>query len=224
MNAALTGMKILNSLAARLRVLVPRARQRLFGPEVDAGVLGSISRAEMKFSIRLDAGRTTDGECGHVGEITQANAAIHAPDKSRRNTRLSHFIENPIEDRPQVAAQFTGAFSLWVDYSVSFGEVLKTVRQIVEINPVWDGGFWSVHVADANQCAMLVRVLVSAADSTKTWDLRCEVLERLVAFIEKRYPGSLLKARGYLEIRPVVAFHRNQEADRGFWHPKSNLN
>jgi hypothetical protein len=217
-------MKILNSLVARLKVLVARARQRLFGPEVNAGVLGSISRAEMKLSIRLDAGRITDGECGQGGEITQANAVIHAPDTRRRNTLLGHFVENPFEDRPQVAAQLTGAFSLWVDYSVPFGEVLKSVRQIVENNPVWDGRFWRVQVADANQYAMLVRVLIAAADSTKTWDLRCEVQERLVASIEQRYPGSLLKACGYLGARPAVAFHRNQEPDRGYWDPKSNLN
>jgi hypothetical protein len=44
-----------------------------------------------------------------------------------------------------------------------------------------------------------VRALVSAADSSKAWDLRCLVREKLLEFLQNKYPDSLPKTRIELE-------------------------
>jgi hypothetical protein len=57
---------------------------------------------------------------------------------------------------------------------------------------------------------MEIRALMSAADASMAWDLRCEVREGLITFIQKNFPESLPKTR--LEIsaerkkKPVQSF------------------
>lgn len=42
---------------------------------------------------------------------------------------------------------------------------------------------------------MEIRILVSASDSSKAWDLRCEIREKLIAYIRDNYAGSLPRLR-----------------------------
>jgi hypothetical protein len=46
---------------------------------------------------------------------------------------------------------------------------------------------------------MELRALMSAADASTAWTLRCEVREKLVDFIQKNYPQALPKVRAELE-------------------------
>ena len=45
---------------------------------------------------------------------------------------------------------------------------------------------------------MELRLLVSARDASALFDLRCEVRERMIAFLQERYPGSLPRLRAEL--------------------------
>jgi hypothetical protein len=60
---------------------------------------------------------------------------------------------------------------------------------------LWDGQVVNVQVSDAREQVMEVRVLASAADSPKAWDLRCEVREKLIAYIRDTFPESLPRQR-----------------------------
>jgi hypothetical protein len=46
---------------------------------------------------------------------------------------------------------------------------------------------------------MELRALMSAADSSASWNLRCEVREKLIEFIQKKYPDALPKTRAELK-------------------------
>jgi hypothetical protein len=48
-----------------------------------------------------------------------------------------------------------------------------------------------IQVTEAGEQAMQIRVLVSSADSSQAWDLRCKLREQLVDFIRANYPQSL---------------------------------
>jgi len=52
-----------------------------------------------------------------------------------------------------------------------------------------------VQVTDAKEHTLEVRALVSAADAALAWDLRCEVREKLVAFLQQNHPESLPRFR-----------------------------
>jgi hypothetical protein len=45
---------------------------------------------------------------------------------------------------------------------------------------------------------MELRALMSAADASAAWTLRCEVREKLIEFIKGKYPQALPKVRAEL--------------------------
>ena len=60
-----------------------------------------------------------------------------------------------------------------------------------------------VQVTDTSPNGIEVRALVSAADGSKAWDLRCEVREKLIGFVRDRYPQALPRLRA--ELGPHAA-------------------
>ncbi len=60
-----------------------------------------------------------------------------------------------------------------------------------------------LQVTDAKERRLEVRALMSAADASLAWDLRCEVREKLIQFVQRNYPASLPRVRASL-APPVV--------------------
>ncbi len=71
----------------------------------------------------------------------------------------------------------------------------RRCNELVKDNPKWDGQVVNLQVTDAKETTMEVRVLVSARNSGLAWDLRCEVREGLIAFIQQDYPDALPRLR-----------------------------
>jgi len=63
---------------------------------------------------------------------------------------------------------------------------------------LWDKQVVNLQVVDSNERAVQLRALVSARTSPEAWDLRCEVREKLIVFLQERYPGALPKQRAEL--------------------------
>ena len=55
-----------------------------------------------------------------------------------------------------------------------------------------------LQVTDAREHTLQLRALASAADASLAWDLRCEVREKLVDFLQRRCPDSLPRMRAEL--------------------------
>jgi hypothetical protein len=53
----------------------------------------------------------------------------------------------------------------------------------------------NLQVSDAREWGIELRALVSARNATQAWDLRCEVREKLVGFLQREYPHALPTAR-----------------------------
>jgi hypothetical protein len=56
-----------------------------------------------------------------------------------------------------------------------------------------------LHVTDAQENTIQLRALVSAADASIAFELRCEIREKLVAYIQATYPGCLPKTRAVVD-------------------------
>jgi hypothetical protein len=56
-----------------------------------------------------------------------------------------------------------------------------------------------LQVTEARERTLELRALVSAADASLAWDLRCEVREKLVEFVQRNYPASLPRVRAWVE-------------------------
>ena len=67
--------------------------------------------------------------------------------------------------------------------------------EIVKASKFWDKQMASLQVTDANENTVQMRALVSAANADAAWDLRCEVREKLIAFLQSEYTNALPRRR-----------------------------
>jgi len=92
-----------------------------------------------------------------------------------------------------------GAVYLYLDYTVPVEAVREELDRILRDSPLWDGRVGSVSVTDATDRTAVIRALMSVADSSAAWDLRCHVRERLINFLRENYPNALPRFRVELE-------------------------
>jgi small-conductance mechanosensitive channel len=149
--------------------------------------------------IRLDDVVVVEGEWGRVEEISLTFVVICIWDERRLVVPLSYFIEKPFQNWTRVSAQLLGAIILSVDYSLPLDEFRQTLKTLIENHPLWDKRFWNLQVTDATERTMQIRVLVTAADSSKAWDLRCDLREKLISYLQKHHPKSLPQLRANIE-------------------------
>ena len=145
--------------------------------------------------IRLDDVVIVEGEWGRVEEITLTYVVIRIWDDRRLVVPLSYFIEKPFQNWTRASADLLGSVFVWVDYSLPLDETRKALKEIIESNPLWDKRFWNLQVTDATEKTMQIRVLATSADSSRSWDLRCDIREKLIAFVQKNHPQSLPRRR-----------------------------
>ncbi|MBK7423973.1 MAG: mechanosensitive ion channel [Propionivibrio sp.] len=132
-----------------------------------------------------------EGEWGRVEEITLTYIVIHIWDDRRLVVPLSYFIEKPFQNWTRASAQLLGSVMVWVDYTTPLDELRTALKTIIESNPLWDKRFWHLQVTDTTEIAMQIRVLATSTDSSTGWDLRCDIREKLIAYIQKHHPLSL---------------------------------
>ena len=145
--------------------------------------------------IRYDDVVVINGEFGRIEEIGSTFVVVKIWDERRLIVPLNFFIENTFENWTRATAQVLGTVFLFVDYSVPVEEVRAELKRVVEGSEKWDGRVCGLQVTDTTEHTVKLRALVSAADSSRAWDLRCLVRERLIAFVQERYPGGLPRLR-----------------------------
>ena len=145
--------------------------------------------------IRLDDVLIVENEWGNVEEITLTYVVLKIWDERRLIVPLNYFIEKPFQNWTRMSSSLLGAVMIWADYTLPVDELRAAVKGIVEGSELWDQRFWNLQVSDATEHTMQLRVLATAADSSKAWDLRCEIREKLIAYIGAHYPQGLPQVR-----------------------------
>jgi len=165
-------------------------------------VLGNfIAGLQIAFSqpIRIDDVLIVNGEWGRVEEITGTFVVVRIWDERRMIVPLQWFIENPFENWTHQSSTILGTVFLWLDFGVPVDAVRTEFERLCKACELWDKRVCVLHVTDATDRAMQVRLLVSARDSGTAFDLRCHIRERMIAFIAAQYPDSLPRLRAELD-------------------------
>lgn len=210
---------VIISIFTAASILMLFEEVRRFGTSLlaSAGVVGIIAgfaaqrtianlfagfQVAMTQPIRLDDVVIVEGEWGRVEEITLTYVVIHIWDERRLIVPLSQFIEKPFQNWTRVSANLLGSVFLWVDYTLPLAEVRRATEEIVQASESWDKRFWNLQVTDTTERTMQIRVLATAADSGKAWNLRCEIREKLIEFIQQKHPQHLPRIRADFESLP----------------------
>ena len=145
--------------------------------------------------IRVEDAVVVEGEWGWIEDIASTYVVIRLWDWRRMIVPLTYFMEKPFQNWTHQTAAIIGSVLIRVDYSVPVQRVRDELEVIAKASPLWSGAVVNLQVTDAGEHSLELRALVSASTAPRAWDLRCEVREKLIAFLQAEYPECLPKLR-----------------------------
>ena len=149
--------------------------------------------------IRLDDVVIIEGEWGRIEEIAGSYVVVRIWDERRLVVPLNWFIEHPFQNWTRSSSQLIGTVFLMLDFRTPLAPLREELQRLCEASPQWDRRVCVMQVTDANEQAMQIRMLVSSTDSGRNFDLRCQVREGLICFVQTHYPEALPRWRGELD-------------------------
>jgi len=182
------GASILAS-AGVLGIVIGFAAQKTLGNLI-AGIQIAIAQP-----IRLDDVVIIEGEWGWIEEITLTFVVVRVWDLRRLVVPISYFLEKPFQNWTRTSADLLGTVFIYADYTVPVKEVRNELTRILESSSKWDKKVNALQVTNATDKTVELRALMSAADSPTAWVLRCEVREKLLEFLQQRFPECLPRMR-----------------------------
>lgn len=149
--------------------------------------------------IRLDDVVVIEGQWGRIEEITPTYVVVKIWDDRRLVVPLSYFITQPIENWTRTSSALLGTVFLYTDYTVPVPRLREELKRILDTSERWDRRGWALQVTDTKTDTLEIRALMSARDGPTAFELRCEVRERLVDFLQREYPHALPRMRASVD-------------------------
>jgi small-conductance mechanosensitive channel len=148
--------------------------------------------------ITLEDVVIVENEWGWIEEITLTYVVVRIWDLRRLIVPIGYFLEKPFQNWTRKTADLIGSVYLYVDYTVPVEEVREELQRILKNSTWWKGTVSALQVVDTTEKTMQLRAIMDAANSSDSWNLRCEVREKLVDFVRRNYPGALPVMRAEL--------------------------
>ena len=145
--------------------------------------------------FRIDDAVVVENEWGWIEEINLTFIVVRLWDKRRLVLPSSYFLEKPFQNWTRTTADIIGSVFLYTDYRVPLDELRAELTAQLENTPLWDKQVNVLQVTDSKETTMEIRILVSAKNSPTAWDLRVHIREKMIGFIQEKYPESLPKTR-----------------------------
>jgi small-conductance mechanosensitive channel len=141
--------------------------------------------------IRIHDTVVVENEWGKIEEITLTYVVVKLWDERRLVLPIYYFIEKPFQNWTRTSSDIVGSVMLYVDYSMPVGTIRAEMKKILEASPLWDKRVFALQVVDCTEKSMQLRGIMSSDNAADSFDLRCLVREKLIAFINENAPGSL---------------------------------
>ncbi len=154
--------------------------------------------------IRIDDAVVVEKEWGTIEEITSTYVVVRLWDWRRMIVPLSYFIEKPFQNWTREGSALIGSAMIYVDYRAPVGVIRDKLGEIVKASKNWDGNVVNLQVTDAKEQTMELRCLMSARSAGQAFDLRCEVREQLIDFLQQHHPEALPRQRSEVAVADGV--------------------
>ena len=76
----------------------------------------------------------------------------------------------------------------------------EKLKEFLDESTLWDRDVQVLQVIDTTQETMQLRALMSAKNSPTAWDLRCEIREKMISWLQENHPGALPRRRGQIQM------------------------
>lgn len=166
-----------------------------------------IAGIQMAFTepIRIDDIVIVNGEWGRIEEIRLTYVAIKLWDERRLIVPVSKFLEDVFENWTRRTSQLLGSVFWYVDPTTDVRPLRKKLEEVVTSNPRWDGRFFNLQVTDTTPEAIQIRALMTAADASTAFDLRCDVREAMLSYLRDEMPQAIVRRRADIAINAEPA-------------------
>lgn len=155
--------------------------------------------------IRIDDAVVIEGEWGWIEEITPTYVVVKIWDWRRLIVPLSYVIEHPFQNWTRESASIIGSVTWHTDYTVPMDAMRNKLKEILAHSEHWDGDVEVLQVINSDAHTLELRALMSAKNSPTAWDLRCEVREKMILWLQQEYPHALPRRRAEVDLNPVAA-------------------
>lgn len=145
--------------------------------------------------IRIEDAVIVENEWGWVEEINATYVVVRLWDWRRLVLPLTYFIQKPFQNWTRDGASLIGSVFLYVDHRAPIAAMRSKLVEIAGQSSLWDRNVVNLQVSDAREAVIEVRMLVSARNAPQAWDLRCEVREKMIAFLQTDHPDALPRHR-----------------------------
>ena len=145
--------------------------------------------------IRIDDVVVVENEWGKIEEINLTYVVVRIWDQRRLVLPINYFLEKPFQNWTRTTADIWGTVFLYVDHTIPVNNLKEKLKALLESTPLWDGKVQVLQVTDIKEKTVELRCLMSAKDSPTAFDLRCYIREKMLEYIQQKYPESLPKTR-----------------------------
>ncbi len=152
--------------------------------------------------IRIDDAVVIQDEFGNIEEINSTYVVVRLWDQRRLVVPLKFFLEQPFQNWTRESARLIGHVLLLVDQRLPIDDLRAKVEEIVGASPLWDGELVKVQVTDVRERTLEVRCLVSARNAGEAFDLRAEIREKIIGWLQVEHPQALPQHLALPETEP----------------------
>lgn len=145
--------------------------------------------------IRIGDTIIIDNELGQVEEISLSFIVIKLWDLRRLILPTDYFTNKGLQNLTRDSSELLGTTYFYTDYTLPVDVMRSKFFEFLHASNLWDKKIASFHVTDIKQNCMEIRGLMSAENSSKLWELRCQIREQLIHFIVENFPECLSKSR-----------------------------
>ena len=132
---------------------------------------------------------------GVIEEITSTYVVVKLWDWRRMILPLTYFIQKPFQNWTRETSRLIGTAFLYVDYEAPIERLRAELERVCRASPFWDGDVVNLQVTEVTDRVAQVRCLASARNAPTAFDLRCEIREKMLAFMRDECPEALPKQR-----------------------------
>jgi small-conductance mechanosensitive channel len=156
-----------------------------------AGVIAGI-QVSLTQPFRLGDAVVVEGEFGNVEQINLTYVVIRVWDDRRLIVPMQRILELPFQNWTKVSSELLGTVLIRCDHATPVDTLRREVQRICATCADWDQRLCEVAVVDATEWRIEVRIVVSACNASALWRLRCELRERIVAYLAAHEMGRAL--------------------------------
>jgi small-conductance mechanosensitive channel len=145
--------------------------------------------------MKIDDVVIVEGEYGTIEEITLTYVVVKLWDLRRMILPITYFLDKPFQNWTRTSSELIGAVLIYTDFMMPIEEIRRAAEKIVAASPLWDKRVYGAQVTDWKNETIEIRILVSSDTAGHLFDLRCEVREKILNYLQQRNPEAFPHVR-----------------------------